>query len=99
MEYDSNVITGFALVGMGTGILLLLAGIVIYFLPARQSSEGERSPWVIFGGLSVPGAWIASFPLSNRDSPLTWFLLEMFMWGAGLGIGLIVAAVTARRRG
>ncbi len=97
MEYDSDRIASFALAGQVIGALLLVLGIVVGFV--KRSYLWNRQLLIVIGALSIPASWFMAFPLSNRDNPLTWFLLFALMYGGGLGLGLLICALTARRRG
>jgi hypothetical protein len=93
MEDKTQLIGAFAYSGMFVGLLLLLVG----FRASARATEGKRSEWGALGLISIPAAWVMSFPLSNRDHPLTWFTMYMLMFGGGLGTSLLIAELIARR--
>jgi hypothetical protein len=96
VEYDSNQIATFAAAGQAVGAVLLVLGIIVGFI--RRSYKWNRQVLIVVGALSIPASWFMAFPLSNRDHPLTWFVLCTCMFGGGLGMGLLICALTARRQ-
>jgi hypothetical protein len=93
MEDKSQLVGAFAYSGIFVGLLLLLVG----SRASARATKGKRSEWAVLGVISIPAAWVMSFPLSNRDHPLTWFTMYLLMFGGGLGISLLIAELIARR--
>ncbi len=90
LEFASNC-------GKASGVLLLVIAAIVRI--RKRFAGRRRDPvWLILGALSAPMAWVAVFPLSNRDNPFPWFFLFFLMYGGGFAIALLAGAFLENRR-
>ena len=91
--FDSDVISAYGVGGLVTGLVLLFVGIAVSLM---RRHRGIKHVWIAIGASTVPIGWFLAFPLSNRDAPLSWFIVFFLVYGGGLGVGLM-GSVSGKR--
>ena len=92
LEHAEQIGTIFGFISAGIGILSVIAvSVIVRKKELRLSSNFLLA--AVVGVATMAAGFFFAFPLSNRDSPFTWFVMMFIMYGGGFGAIMLVCSV------